>query len=367
MARRGDNIHKRKDGRWEGRYISYYDNDGKAKYKSIYGHKYKDVKAKLENLKAEKVTICNNIEYTLGELVIMWINDPKKRTKKTTKDKYFQIYKNHIRDNIGNIILGELTVEILDDFISNKSEKYSITYVKSMIIVINSSLKLGKEKGFIINELKINIPNIKKQKIQTLTSAEYCKLSSHIKYKTDATGLGIILSLYAGLRIGEVCALKWENIDFESDIINISQSVLHIKNEKTNKYEYVIGPPKTDTSIRTIPIIENLKKILIQEKDKSTSDFVISKDNKNINIRTFEYRYHNLLNEVIGKDYNFHVLRHTFATMCVDKGVDVKTISEILGHSNVSFTLNTYVHPTIQQKKKQLEKINNNGQDYGQK
>ena len=163
--------------------------------------------------------------------------------------------------------------------------------------------------------------------------------------------------MYCGLRIGEVCALRWENIDLNKRVIHIKSTVTRIKNNETGGTTLIIDKPKTKAAIRDIPIHSKILPILIEMHNRKESPYVISSSSDFISPRTYEYRYHRILQQCGIEHYNYHTLRHTFATKCTIAGVDAKTLSEILGHSNTSITMNTYVHPSTEMKLKQIEKI----------
>ena len=160
------------------------------------------------------------------------------------------------------------------------------------------------------------------------------------------------------MRIGEVCALRWSDIDFENRIIKVRSTIIRVKGANGKTYDE-IGPAKTDASIRDIPIYNKLFIPLLKMRKLSNSPYVISEKMDFVNKRTFEYRYHKILKNASIRDINYHALRHSFATRCIECGVDVKSLSEFMGHSNVSVTLNTYVHSSMELKKMQIEKLNN--------
>ena len=178
-----------------------------------------------------------------------------------------------------------------------------------------------------------------------------------IKQKTS-TSIGILLSLYTGMRIGEVCALSWEDVDLDDNIIFVRHTVSRVKsNSGKRKTELILDEPKTRSSKREIPIPLYLTDVLKRYRENSHSTFVISNYDGFSDPRTYDIKFHSILKECGINSVNYHTLRHTFATRCVEAGVDIKTLSEILGHANVSVTLNTYVHSSMDLKRKQIEKL----------
>ena len=161
-----------------------------------------------------------------------------------------------------------------------------------------------------------------------------------------------------GLRISEVCALRWNDIDFEAEILHVRSTVARVKGEGGDcATKLIIDRPKTKASLRDIPISRKLMGALISLYKKRKSEYVVSKKVGFVSPRTYEYRFHKIMMQYDMPAVNYHALRHTFATRCIELGVDVKTLSEILGHANVSITLNTYVHSSMERKREQLEKL----------
>ena len=167
-----------------------------------------------------------------------------------------------------------------------------------------------------------------------------------------------MISLNTGLRLSEICALKWSDIDFENAILHVRTTVARVRNTgEGSKTKLIIDRPKTKSSFRDIPISSYLMKMLVSLYEKRKSEYVVSDQEGFISPRTYSYRFHKVLEKYNVKQVNYHALRHTFATRCIEHGVDVKTLSEILGHSNASITLNTYVHSSMERKREQLEKL----------
>lgn len=359
MPRHGENIFKRKDGRWEGRYISSYNENGKAIYKSVYSKTYLDAKRKLNIAKSGNQSIRKSNVNTFEELLDYWLEFNNSKNKQTTQNKYEFLIEKHIKPEIGDIKLNKISSAIINKFIDAKTQYLSNSYVRTMAIIMKSALELGMKEQFVfIANLDIHLPKANKHELQILSVTEQNSLEEYILNHLDFTALGIYISLYAGLRIGEVCALKWSDIDFENKVIKVRSTVIRVKSIDGKNYDE-IGIAKTDASIRDIPIFNKLFIPLLKMKKLSKSPFVISTKMGFVNKRTFEYRYHKIMKSAGVTDVNFHALRHSFATRCIECGVDVKSLSEILGHSNVSVTLNTYVHSSMELKKIQIEKLNN--------
>lgn len=298
------------------------------------------------------------------QVLEMWLKSNRIRIKKSTFDKYDYIIRTHITPELGTKRIDSLNSFQINDFLNNKLNSGGVashsplapSYVSTMSLIISSAIHFAANED-LCSELKNPIfkPIANSRNIQILSPSDYRKLTEYLIENLDETGLGILLALYTGLRIGEVCALKWENIDFKTKIIQVKSTISRINNN--GKSEYILSDPKTKSSVRDIPIPKKLYECMKPVLSESNSKFVISKGNSFIIPRTFEYRYHKILTKLEITSINFHSLRHTFATNCISNGMDVKSLSEILGHANTNTTLQIYVHPSMEIKRKQLDKV----------
>ena len=310
----------------------------------------------IQNYRKEDVTFARALE--------MWLVSNRVRIKHSTYDKYSYIIEKHITPDLGDYALQDLNSLQINEFLNNKLQSGGIeshsplaaSYVSTMSLIISSAIHYAANED-LCSDLKNPIykPVAGNKQFHILSCSDYKKLTGYLTSNLEETGLGILLALYTGLRIGEICALKWENIDFKNRIIHIKSTVSRINNN--GKTEYILDVPKTKSSIRDIPIPKKLLAILKDSFAKRKSDFVISQTDDFVIPRTFEYRYHKLLNELKIDSINFHSLRHTFATNCISNGMDVKSLSEILGHANTNTTLQIYVHPSMEIKRRQIDKV----------
>lgn len=369
MPKRGDNIRKRKDGRWEGRYKVGVLPSGQIKYRSVYGKTYSDVKLKLVSVKNNNTyNKCTKKELRFNELIEKWMASRSIRFKGATENKYWTIIDRHIIPTLGSLELSQITPSLINEFLNDKLNNGRIdgngglspSYVNTVRIIILSVVQYGVEEN-LCEPLKANIykPTINNNELTVLSEKSCKKLENALLTNLDCTALGVLISLHTGLRIGEVCALKWSDIDIELKILTVRQTVARVKaNSDDNcKSRLILDTPKTKNSLRKIPINSFLLPLFIKKKSESVSDFVISEQKTFVSPRTFEYRYHKILERFDIEQVNYHSLRHTFATRCIERGVDYKSLSEILGHANVNTTLNTYVHSSMELKRIQIEKI----------
>lgn len=372
MSKRGENIHKRKDGRWEARYRKGRNSAGNIIYGSVYGKTYREAKEKLMAISAtpEDTIKPINQEHNFKEILCLWMENNRIRHKGATIKKYQYLIDRHILPDLGNLKLSQITSTIINSFLTRKIENgkldksggLSASYVRSIMLIINAALKFAADEEM-CQPLKSPVykPVSQNNEITVLRIDEQKRLETHLLSEIAPTQLGILISLHTGLRIGEICALAWEDIDIENQIIHIRHTVARIKStdfSEGNSSKLIIDAPKTKASNRDIPIPSVLLPILKSNCTAASSKYVVSDTKDFVSPRTYEYRYHRLLEKCGIESVNYHVLRHTFATRCIEAGVDVKSLSEILGHSNVSITLNTYVHSSMEMKRTQLEKLN---------
>ena len=208
----------------------------------------------------------------------------------------------------------------------------------------------------IYNANKIKYPKTNEKHVECFSLQEQKIIEQYVLNSKKDKLLGIIICLYTGLRIGELLALEWNDIDFKLNIISINKSCYDSKNSK-GEYERIITTPKTTSSIRIIPIPKQLIIILHKIKNSSHSINIISNGSKIVSIRSYQKSFELILKKLNISHKGFHSLRHTFATRALECGMDVKTLSEILGHKSPTITLNRYAHSLIEHKKAMMNKI----------
>lgn len=368
MSRRGENIYKRKDGRWEARYIKDRDMDGQAIYGYIYRHTYLEVK----RAQAEARANCGRPKLiekhflhpaTLEEHLNAWLQSIRFSVKKSTYANYNGLIRRHIVPTIGKKPLCQVDSKLIQQYINQKLESgrldgnggLSAKTARDIIGLLKRSLKTA---GI---ELDIRLPKCSLPKLRVLTRDEQSALISAAKTEDDTEGLGVLISLFTGIRIGELCSLKWSDVSFDDGVLKINKTLQRIENcgaVKGSKTVIDIGTPKSECSKRDIPLPHFLLCQLTQlKKSAHDNDYILSGNSRYVEPRVCQYRFKKLVRSAGIDDINFHALRHTFATRCVELGVDVKTISELLGHSNVNITLNRYVHPAFEHQRECLEKL----------
>lgn len=357
MAKRGMNIYKRKDGRWEGRYRDGVKPDGSIKYRSIYGKSYSTVKERLTKIKAfgiEAHSICN---MTVKTLFWEWLSVVKVKTKESTYANYCFKVEKHLLPFFGAIKFDQLSPKIVYDFMQRKQiDGFSAKYISDIIVVLKSMAKYTTSVYQCHNAISdVKLPKKEKKELSLYNSREQDILKRTLLRKTDLTKLGILLCLFTGIRIGELCSLKWSDVDLEKKLLSINKTVQRIQcSDDVSATKLIITSPKSKSSVRIIPLPEFLIDCL---KDFQTSKdvFLLSNKESVIDPRTIQYRFHSILKKAKLPSMNFHSLRHLFATNCIALGFDIKTLSEILGHNSVEVTLNQYVHSSMERKKECMD------------
>ena len=368
MSKRGENITKRKDGRWEARYIKYYE-DGKAVYGYLYGKTYSEAKKKKENALRDKAEASTQRRTELfNDLINYFLLQKKYCVKESTYAHYCNLVDRHIRNELGSVQLCDLTAYTIEQYADQKLRNgkadmmggLSPKTVKDILTLIKSILKYGIAKELLpSNILTFSTPKVQKKDIEILSLTDQKRLEQGT-FNEDNLHFGIYLCLYTGMRIGEVCALQWKDIDLINYTININKTIQRVSNCEANssaKTKVIIDTPKSIASKRAIPIPALLCEQLSQRRQENCSDacFFLTGSNRYIEPRNYYARYQDILLDCGIAQYTFHALRHTFATRCIEIGFDPKVLSEILGHTDVKITLDRYVHPSIDRKRACME------------
>lgn len=292
-------------------------------------------------------------------MVEAWLKFKKKSVKESTYYNY--IYK--IENYLNPIFKGK-TIKEFDDYnfealVKKFSKKLSSKTVKDIVNILKAILKYSeKEYKHKLNIEEVIVPRTNKREVAILSKKEKRKLEKHCLESGTLRDIGILVCLYTGIRIGEICALKWKEIDLDKRIIYIEKTMQRII-KKGEQSKIIIDTPKSQKSVRAIPISNKLYEVLKPLKTQNSDEkfFLTGEEEKYIEPRNYQYMFKRILKSSKIKKYKFHSLRHTFASECIEVGMDVKALSEILGHASVDITLNIYVHSSYKQKKKYLEKL----------
>jgi len=296
---------------------------------------------------------------TFSEVAALWKADKKQYVKKSTYAAYLLLIHNHLLPELGE--LTEVEETTVQAFVNRKLEAgLSHKTVKDILVVLKMILRFGVKYGYFEHkEIDVRFPTEReKQELEVMSLSQQKLLMNYVKENFTFQNLGIFICLSAGLRIGEVCALVWDDIDTTNGVIRISKTIQRIYLvEGGEKYtELLIDSPKTKNSIRDIPMTRELLSIVKPLKKVVRGDYyVLTNNSAPTEPRSYRVYFKKIQEELGLPKMRFHGLRHSFATRCIESKCDYKTVSVLLGHSNISTTLNLYVHPNLEQKKKCID------------
>jgi len=297
-----------------------------------------------------------------NEVATLWKADKKQYVKKSTYAAYCLLIHSHLLPEMGEMkIIKEADVQ---SFVNRKlASGLSQKTVRDILVVFKMIMRYGAKHGLISSPQMDLIfpPEHEKKDIEVLTLANQRQLLCYIKDHFTFLNLGVMICLKSGLRIGEVCALQWDDIDVMSGVIHVNKTIQRIYLVEGNeKYtELIIDKPKTRNSIREIPMTRDLLSLVRPLKKIVRGDYyVLTNSVAPIEPRTYRMYFNKLMKQLGLPKMKFHGLRHSFATRCIESKCDYKTVSVLLGHSNISTTLNLYVHPNLEQKQKCIETMN---------
>ncbi len=297
---------------------------------------------------------------TFEEMVEKWLKIKKIEIKESTFSNYQYIIYKYIMPKLQKKTIVDLSKYNFNDMVSELKQSLAPKTVRDIVCVLKSILcYTEKEINYDLRINKIILPKVNIENVKVFSKREKNKLENYCLKQNNTKELGVVICLNTGLRIGEICALKWNNIDLDRKIIYVNETMERIYNKKSHKTKLITDKPKTQNSIREIPISNKLYQILkpLKKQYEETDFFLTGESTKYIEPRNYDYIYKRILKKCKIKPYKFHTIRHTFATDCIEVGMDVKALSEILGHSSVNVTLNRYVHSSYKMKKKFLEKL----------
>ncbi len=367
MARRGENIYKRKDNRWEGRYVRCYDVNGKAQIGYVYGKTYREVREKLHRAKSGEAAE-KSVKITFSKFCDEWLILSRNRVKESTYVKYYAIVNKHVKPDLGNYAPAAINTIVIENF-SNKllmQEALSTKTVRDILAVLRSILQyMYKQHGGSLNDVEIVYPKDSKKEMRVLSREEQSRFVKYLSNDMDEGKFGVLLALLTGMRIGEICALRWQDIDLETKTITVNSTMQRLKDiseDAVQKTRVIIGDAKSDSSRRVIPLTDYGESLCRSMMHINPQAYVLTGDsNHYLEPRTLQYRLKKYARACNLEEMHFHVLRHTFATRCVEVGFEVKSLSEILGHANTRITLDRYVHSSLELKRANMEKLTSLG------
>lgn len=373
MAKKGTNIYKRKDGRWEGRYLKGYDISGKALYGYVYGKSYAEARQKQLHAQADFVEQKPSVKQNkkqFSNYCDEWLILNRSRVKKSTYVKYFNMVGKHIKPELGDFLPCQLNTVVVESFGNcllsgsalHSQKGLSPKTIRDILTVLNSILKyVKKQQDSGLPDIEIVYPREPKKEMRILSMDEQCRFIEYLTKDMDNCKFGILLALLTGMRIGEICALRWRNISVTEQIIKIENTMQRLQTLEPfaeNKTEVMISDPKSETSKRLIPLTGLAARLCQKMKPANSAAFVLTgASDEYMEPRTVQYRLKKYMDECGISGATFHTLRHTFATRCVEADFELKSLSEILGHASVQITLDRYVHSSLELKRENMRKL----------
>lgn len=366
MARRGENIYKRKDGRYEGRYVIGKNENGTTKFGYVYARRYSEVRIRLS---VKKASLAENQGYAvlhrveLGSWMKNWLEiDIRSRVKESSFQTYRNQYQKYIVPCLGSMDIAAITPAdvrgLLDDMLTAGLSKST---AKGVLRLLNSAMQCAEEEGLIRKNpcRKIRVERTEPIEQRVLTRDEQMKLRDAF---LDSEHLPELLSLYTGMRLGEICALKWADFDWERGTVLVQRTVQRIScgdRMSEQKTVLAVGTPKTKHSRRVLPVPAFLLERLWKLFRNSDSKYVFGEEDRTVDPRTVQRRFQRHVQKLGIAGVHFHTLRHSFATRLLEIGIDVKTVSSLLGHSSARTTLDIYAHSLIDARCSAVERLVN--------
>ncbi len=360
MARRGENIYKRKDGRYEGRYVIGKSRDGKTRFGYVYGRLYHDVRRRLTLMKAEqtdKQTQPAGYRGTVSDWMHVWMRDVLSvQVKPSSYQVYLGRLERHILPALGQIPLAKLSATDVREFLDKLlASGLAASTVSGIYRLLAAALRYAHEDGLLTQnpcrKIRLSQNDVTEQHV--LNRQEQRKIRDAA---TAAQDLPALLSLYTGMRLGEVCALAWSDIDWARKTIVVRRTVQRLASSCDGaKTKLTIGTPKTRQSRRHIPVPDFILERLAHMRKDVQGEFVFGNRDRAAEPRTIQRRLKKLAERLNMTDVHFHTLRHTFETRLFELGVDVKTVSALLGHSSAKTTLDFYAHSLMENRRRAVQ------------
>lgn len=368
MARHGENIYKRKDGRYEGRYVIGKTLAGKTRFGYIYSYQYADAKRLLTQKKAELLEHAVHFgtarQGSFAEWVKYWMeNELMGSVKASSYQTYLYQMNRHLIPHLGDMELSALNPKAILSFVNCLQEKgLSERTVRSVYRLLSACMRAALDDGVIrknpCKKIRIQCEEGREQRV--MSQNEQKIVEREMKREGN---LSALMSMYTGLRLGEICGLKWADVDWENGTVTVRRTVQRLKKLRLDcgpKTHLMIGSPKSCSSHRTIPVPVFILKQLRELQRKATdgiSDFIFSTTAHAAEPRTIQRRFEKAMHRLGLSGVHFHTLRHSFATRMLELGIDIKTVSVLLGHSSAKTTLDCYAHSLLEQQRNAVNRL----------
>ncbi len=367
MARKGENIFKRKDGRWEARYVKGRERSGKIRYGFCYGKTYREAKEKVTkaklDMKNQAPLHTSRDRMPFSSFCDEWLALRRCEIRESTYVKYSMILEKYVKPRLGKYIPPALDTKKIEEF---KWELLDVDglapkTVKDILLVLRAVLNhTAKQFPGLFQIPEFHYPKIERKEMRVLSPDEQQRLTTYLLSEIDDCRFGILLALLTGMRLGELCALRWGNVSVQERTIRICETMQRLKNtdqKSAAKTRLWVGNPKSDTSCRVIPLSDSVAELCGKMEKKDPAAYLLTGTKESMEPRTLQYRLEKYARECGIAEIHFHTLRHSFATRCMETGFDLKSLSEILGHANTSITLDRYVHSSLELKRANMNKL----------
>lgn len=359
MAKRGENIYKRKDGRYEGRYVIGRKDNGKTRFGYVYDRSYNGVRTKLYKKKAalseqQSDTPCR---MTVERCMRIWLeSEMRGMIKPSSYQAYMSIFSRHILPELGGLPLSRINRGIILEFADKLlSQGLAAGTVKGVCRLLSACMRYAQEEGLIRKNpcSRITLPVERPVEQRVLSATEQRSIRERAGRDAD---LPVLLASYTGMRVGEICALKWSDIDWQRSTVCVSRTVQRIR-KSGGGTALLIGSPKSLKSRRVLPLPAFLLDLLRKKVASSGSGFIFGREDRPAEPRTVQRRFSSMLKRLGIVGAHFHTLRHSFATELLGLGVDIKTVSTLLGHSSAKTTLDFYAHCMLENQRNAVERL----------
>lgn len=353
---KGENIYYRKDGRWEGRYAIGRKSNGRLKYGYVYGKSYQGVRDKLLPLKQQSdrmIELYGKSLMTYSEWIDQWKKEIRKTIKISTFSDYCYKLSRYLLPHLGNVPLYQVTSERIQEMIDYFiEERLSPNSIQIIVCLLKKTLNDAKKQDLLYKNPceMVQLPKRKTQKVRALTIEQQRTLLEVVDNSDDDKDQAVALALNTGMRIGEIAALRWEDIDFSRGIISIHQTCNRIQRIGKQKTVVNYDAVKSAASNRIIPMNQKVSQLLKRLKERNDTEFVFSVGEKGCEPRVLTYHFHQLRKEARLENIHFHQLRHTFATRCLEAKVGIASVSALLGHSSTKMTLDVYSDSMLEER-----------------
>lgn len=363
MPRRGENIYKRKDGRYEGRYVVGRTSDGRSKFGYVYGRTYAETRAHLIEKKAECLSAgmaednARRLGPCYGEWAMRWLEESVRTEVKSSTYACYRNLLTHILQAFGHRKLGNIDREDVRAWLDRLECSGMAASTRAAVYrLLKSSFSAAVDEGLMRKnpcaKIKLHMPAPPEQRI--LNADERQKVCAALKRRGEIHAL---MSLYLGLRVGEVCGLMWQDVNWTDRTLSIRRIVQRVRcNGEGRRTKIIVGAPKTDKSARVVPIPAFLLEMLRElRKNSSGNAYIFSVGEEPVEPRRLQRRFAAVLRDVGISGVHYHTLRHSFATHLLENGADIKTISTLMGHASTRITAEFYLHPSLEQRRRAIE------------